>query len=48
MRRKKVIEADLELSDEAKKDIEQSLREYQRGEFSTLEEVKKDLGIRRF
>ncbi len=39
------IEPHLELSDEAKKDIEISREEYRRGEFVTWEEIKKDLGI---
>ncbi len=39
------IEPHLELSEEAKKDIEESIKEYERGEFITLEEVKKELGF---
>lgn len=39
------IEPHLELSDEAKRDIEISREEYRRGEFVTWEEIKKDLGI---
>ena len=39
------IEPHLELSEEAKKDIEQSIEEYKRGEFVTLEEIKKNLGF---
>lgn len=39
------MEPHLELSSQAKKDIKQSLNEYERGDFSTLDEVKKDLGI---
>lgn len=39
------IEPHLELSDEAKEDIEISRKEYSRGEFSTWEEIKEDLGI---
>jgi len=39
------IEPHLELSDKAKEDIKKSLEEYKRGEFSTLEEVKKRLGL---
>ncbi len=39
------IEPHLELSDEAKKDMEKSMNEYKKGNFSTLEEVKKELGI---
>ena len=40
------IEPHLELSEEAKKDIEESIEQYKRGEFSTLEEVKAELGLR--
>jgi len=39
------IEPYLELSDMAKKDIEKSNEEYKRGEFITLEQVKKELGF---
>lgn len=39
------IEPHLELSDETKKNIQESIKQYERGEFSTLEEVKKELGI---
>jgi predicted transcriptional regulator len=39
------VEPHLELSDKAKKDIDESLKEYERGDFLTLEEVKKELGI---
>ena len=39
------IEPHLELSEEAKKDIELSKKEYKRGNFVTLEEVKKELGF---
>lgn len=39
------IEPHLELSEQAKKDIEISKREFKRGEVFTLEEVKKELGI---
>ncbi len=39
------IEPHLELSDQTKKDIEISKQEYRRGNFSTLEEVKKELGF---
>ncbi len=39
------IEPHLELSEEAKKDIEVSLEEYKRGEFVTWEEIKENLGI---
>lgn len=39
------IEPHLELSEQAKKDIIKSKEEYKRGNFSTLEEVKKELGF---
>lgn len=39
------IEPHLELSEETKKDIEISKQEYKRGNFVTLEEVKKELGF---
>ena len=39
------IEPHLELSEETKKDMDQSLKEYEKGNFMTLEEVKKELGI---
>lgn len=39
------IEPHLELSEQAKKDIEISRQEYKRGNFVTLEEVKKELGF---
>lgn len=39
------IEPHLELSEQAKKDIEISRKEYERGNFLTLEEVKKELRI---
>lgn len=39
------IEPHLELSEQAKKDIEQAKKEYKRGNFVTLEEVKKELGL---
>jgi predicted transcriptional regulator len=39
------IEPHLELSDEAKKDIQESKEQYKRGEFFTLEEVEKRLGL---
>jgi len=35
----------LELSEQTKKDIEKSLEEYKRGEFFTLDEVKKELNL---
>ena len=39
------IEPHLDLSKEAKKDIELARKEYERGNFITLEEVKKELGF---
>ncbi|MAG07623.1 hypothetical protein CMI46_02305 [Candidatus Pacearchaeota archaeon] len=39
------VEPFLELSEEAKKDIELSIKEYNRGNFITFEEVKKELGF---
>jgi len=39
------IEPHLELSERAKKDIELSRKEYERGETTTLEELKKELGF---
>ena len=39
------IEPHLELSEQTKKDIEISREEYKRGNFVTLEEVKKELGF---
>lgn len=39
------IEPHLELSKQTKKDIETSRQEYKRGNFATLEEVKKELGF---
>lgn len=39
------IEPHLELSQKTKKDIKRSKEEYERGNFSTLEEVKKELGL---
>ena len=39
------IEPHLELSEQAKKDIELSKKEYEKGNFFTLEEVKKELGF---
>ena len=39
------IEPHLELSEQAKKDIELSKKEYVLGNFITLEEVKKELGF---
>jgi len=39
------IEPHLELSDEAKKDIKQSEKEYERGEVFTLEEIEEKYGF---
>jgi len=39
------IEPHLELSEQTKKDIELSRKEYERGNFLTLEEVKKEIGF---
>lgn len=39
------IEPHLEISEQTKKDIEISRQEYKRGNFTTLEEVKKELGF---
>lgn len=39
------IEPHLDLSEQAKKDIAISKKEYERGDFSTLDEVKKELGL---
>ena len=39
------IEPHLELSEETKKDIEISKKEYEKGKFTTLEEVKKEFGF---
>ncbi len=39
------IEPHLELSEETKKDIELAKKEYEKGNFVTLEEVKKELGF---
>ena len=39
------IEPHLELSNQAKKDIKQAKKEYARGNFVALEEVKKELGL---
>lgn len=39
------IEPHLELSEQTKRDIELSKKEYERGNFVTLEEVKKELGF---
>jgi predicted transcriptional regulator len=39
------IEPHLELSEETKEDIKKSREEYERGEFKTLEQVKKEIGL---
>ena len=39
------IEPHLELSDQTKRDIEISRQEYKKGNFVTLEQVKKELGF---
>jgi len=39
------IEPHLELSEQTKRDIEISKQEYKRGNFVTLEELKKELGF---
>lgn len=39
------IEPHLELSESAKADIEESVAQYKRGEFSTLAQVKAELGL---
>ena len=39
------IEPHLELSEQTKKDMEISRQEYKRGNFTTLEEVKKEFGF---
>jgi len=39
------IEPHLELSAEAEADIKKSIEEYKRGEYFTLEQVKKELGF---
>ncbi len=39
------IEPHLELSEQTKKDIELSRKEYAKGNFVTFEEIKKDLGL---
>jgi hypothetical protein len=40
-----LIEDTMELSEETKKDIEKSLKEYKEGKFSILAEVKEELGL---
>ncbi len=40
-----LIEPHLELSEQTKKDIEISRKEYKKGNFTTLEEVKRELGF---
>ncbi|MFX0099895.1 MAG: ribbon-helix-helix protein, CopG family [Candidatus Hodarchaeota archaeon] len=40
-----LIEDSLELSEETKKDIQKALEDYEKGRVSTLDEVKKELGL---
>jgi len=40
-----LIEDRMEFSDETKKNIKQSEKEYKEGKFKTLEQVKKELGM---
>ncbi|MBN2152319.1 MAG: hypothetical protein JW839_12785 [Candidatus Lokiarchaeota archaeon] len=40
-----LIEDSMELSDEAKKDIEEALEDYKHGRVHSMDEVKKNLGI---
>ena len=40
-----LIEDSMELSDEAKKDIEEALEDYKQGRVYSMADVKKDLGI---
>ena len=40
-----LIEDSMELSDEAKKDIEEALEEYAQGKVYSMNEVKRDLGL---
>jgi hypothetical protein len=39
------IEPHLELSKEAQKDVDKSLKEYKRGEFFTFEQMKQEFGF---
>jgi len=39
------IEPHLELSEKTKKDIAQSIKDYKKGNFFTLKEIKKELGM---
>lgn len=43
--KEQIIEPHLELSEQTKKDIELSKKEYEKGNFVTLEEVKKKLNF---
>jgi len=43
--KEEIIEPHLELSEEANKDIELSKKEYLQGNFSTFDEVKKELEL---
>ncbi len=40
-----LIEDSMELSEEAKKDIEEAMEDYKQGRVYSMDEVKKDLGI---
>lgn len=40
-----VIEPHLELNEKTKKDIEESIREYKRGEYYTLDELEEKYGL---
>jgi len=40
-----LLEDSMELSEETKRDIEISRKEFKKGKFSTLEEVEKKLGL---
>ena len=39
------VEPHLELSEQAKKDIAKSKKEYERGDFITFEDLKEELGL---
>ena len=41
-----LVEPYLELSPQTKKNIAKSLKEYERGEFFTLEEVREEFGLK--
>ena len=40
-----LIEPHLEINNKTKKDIEESLKEYKKGEYYTLNEIKKKYGL---